>query len=113
MSNPQDVLETIDISHALEMGEALNRLRKNEDFVKVIEEGYLKENVLASWSLLGVPQMQGNRGGIMEDLVAAANLKYFFAMVDNQYEGATNPILSDEEEAELAALDAEASGQVN
>ena len=111
MSNPEDVLETIDISHAVVMGEALNRLRNNEDFKTVIEEGYLKDNVLASWSLLGVPQMHGQRSGIMEDMVSAANLKYFFAMVDNQYEGATNPILSDEEEAELA--EAESQGQVN
>ena len=111
VQTPEEVLETIDISHALKMGEALNRLRENEDFKTVILDGYLNENVMASWSLLGVPQMKGNRGNIMEDLVACANLKYFFAMVDNQYMGATNPILSDEEEEELARQ--EAAGGVN
>ena len=98
-----EVLETIDLSHAIKMGEALNRLYKNDDFKKVIMEGYLQDKVMASWSLLGVPQMKGRRGDVMEDMVAASNLKYFFAMIENQYKGATDPILSDDEEEELAA----------
>ena len=103
MSN-QDVLETIEVNHNVEMGEALTRLRQNPDFQRLILEGYLREKVLASVSLLGVPQIkdQGRRPEVMEDLVAASNLQYFFQQVDNFYEATKNPILSDEEEAELA-----------
>lgn len=110
MSNPateqeQIELETIEMEHHLQMGEALNRLRDNPDFKRVITDGYLKDKVLASVSLLSVPQIQdqGKRSGVMEDLIAASNLQYFFATVDNFYEGCKNPILSDEEEAEMEA----------
>lgn len=103
-------LMTVSLDHAVDMGEALNRLRQNEDFKTVITNGYLKEKVLASFSLLAVPQVKeaGRRPDIMEDLVAASNLLYFFQIVDHEYQGAKDPILSDEEEAELARLAAEA-----
>lgn len=93
-------LETFEIEHHLKMGEALGRLRENKDFQVVITEGYLKDKVLSSVSLLGVPQISenGKRPGVMEDLIAASNLQYFFAMIENFYEGAKNPVLSDDEE---------------
>lgn len=102
-------LETVEMEHHLTMGEALNRLRKNPDFVTVIEDGYLKNKVLASVSLLAVPQIseKGRRPGVMEDLIAASNLQYYFQMIDQFYEGAKNPILSDDEEEELAKIQAE------
>ena len=77
-------------------------------------EGYLKQKALDSVSLLAVPQMRNDRAAIMEDLICGSNLQYFFRWIENQYEAAQNPILSDEEEAEMAALEeAEANGQVN
>lgn len=106
MSNQDAVeLEGIDQNHHLEMGEALLRLEKNPDFKKVILDGYLSEKVQASVSLLAVPQIkqQGQRPDVMEDLVAASNLQYWFHTVKQFYEGAKNPTLSDEEEAELEA----------
>ena len=39
----------------------------------------------------------------MEDLIAGSNLQYFFMQVDQFYEGAKNPILSDEEEEAMVA----------
>lgn len=115
MSENQDQieLETIEQEHNLLMGEALERLQKNPDFQKVIMDGYLKDKVLASVSLLSVPQISenGKRPGVMEDLVSASNLQYYFKMIEHFYEGAKNPILSDEEEQELA--DAETQGGVN
>ena len=101
--NNQIELETVDQEHHLLMGEALMRLRQNKDFQKVIEDGYLKNKVLASVSLLAVPQISdtGKRPGVFEDLISASNLEYYFSMIDNFYEGAKNPILSDEEEQEL------------
>ena len=112
MSNPNENNELFEmgeeLEHHLVMGEALNRLRDNKDFQTVIENGYLKEKVLASVSLLGVPQIseQGRRPGVMEDLVSASNLQYFFQQIDQFYEGAKSPVLSDEEEDELAAHNA-------
>ena len=107
MSNQSN--EEYELAHAEElehhkvMGEALDRLRKNPDFRTVILDGYLKDKVLASVSLLGVPQISdtGKRPGVMEDLVSASNLQYFFQQVDQFHEGAKSPILSDEEEEEL------------
>ena len=105
MSNQEEQaqeLETIEINHHLDMGQALERLRQNADFQKVVIEGYLRDKVLASVSLLSVPAIKdsGKRGDTMEDLVAASNLSYFFRMIEGFYEGAKDPILSDVEEAE-------------
>ena len=113
MSNPQTETEEFNaeveqIEHAISMGEAWQRLQRNGDFKKIITNGYLNEKVLASVSLLGVPQMKGDRGSVMEDLVSASNLQFFFKMIEAQYEGAKNPILSDEEQAEFEAAQAEA-----
>ena len=111
--------ETASLDHAISMGEAWLRLQRNGDFKKVITNGYLKEKVLASVSLLGVPQIKdkGRRPDVMEDLVAASNLAYFFKIIEHEYEGAKNPVLSDDEENELAEAEAleaqEAAGGVN
>jgi hypothetical protein len=106
---------TASMDHALDMGEAWLRLQRNHDFKKIITEGFLKEKVLASVSLLAVPQImsEGRRPAIMEDIVAASNLQFFFQMIEHQYDGAKNPILSDSEEAEFAALQEEAEKGVN
>ncbi|MEE8599207.1 MAG: hypothetical protein V3S69_06845 [Dehalococcoidales bacterium] len=111
MSNPDQAaveLETVSLEHALVMGEAWQRLQRNGDFKRIIMNGFLKEKVLASVSLLAVPQIKdkGRRPDVMEDLIAASNLQYFFQIIEHEYEGAKNPILSDEEEAELAAEEA-------
>jgi len=111
MSNQEEILtvdRTEEIDHALTMGKALNNLRKNTDFKTLILEGYIKNKALASVSLLAVPQIkeQNRRTDIMEDLIASSNLEYYFMMIDNAYQGATDPILSDQEqeEAEKAGL---------
>jgi hypothetical protein len=110
MSNQPIELETADIDHHIEMGECLQRLKQNPDFQKLIMDGYLKEKALASVSLLGVPQERDQRGSVLEDLVSTSNLGYWFMMIENFYEGAKNPTLSDDEEQELA--DAEVEGGV-
>lgn len=100
-------LETVDIEHHIQMGEAWIRLKNNPDFKKVIMDGYLGEKVEASVSLLAVPQIkdQGKRGDIMEDLISASNLRYFFGMVEKFYESSKDPILSDDEIDELKDID--------
>lgn len=104
MSNHEE-LATIDTTHDVEMGEALARLEKNADFKKVIMDGYCGEKAEASVSLLAVPQIkaEGRRADIMEDLVSISNLKFYFQMIKQFHEAATDPILSSEEEAELLA----------
>lgn len=108
----QEELMTTEQDHHLTMGEAFERLKQNEDFKMVIMGGYLGQSVEASVSLLAVPQIkaEGRRADIMEDLIAASNLQYFFKMVEGFYKGAKDPVLSDEEEAELAALEASEQG---
>ena len=107
MSNPNESNEIFEmgeeLEHHLVMGESLQHLRNCPHFQKVILQGYLEQKVLASVSLLAVPQIQesGKRGGIMEDLVAASNLQFFFRQIDQFYEGAKSPVLSDMEEAAL------------
>ena len=116
MSNSeQEKQELAGLEHAISMGEAWLRLQKNGDFKKIIMNGYLKEKVLASVSLLAVPQIksQGQRPDVMEDLVASSNLQYFFKIIEHEYEGAINPILSDEEQAEFDAVQAAEAGGVN
>lgn len=90
--------------HHIMMGEALKELKQNPHFKLLILEGYLGQKVLASVSLLAVPQIKdkGARPGVMEDLISASNLQYFFQMVEAHHEGAMSPILSDEEELALA-----------
>lgn len=112
MSNPaqtEEELLSINMDFAIEMGEALKRLSKNGDFKKIITNGYLRDKVMASVSLLAVPQIlaEGRRGNIMEDITAASNLQFFLRMIENDYEATKNPILSDAEEAEMAAAAAE------
>ncbi|MCP4487726.1 MAG: hypothetical protein GY820_10480 [Gammaproteobacteria bacterium] len=105
----QAELETASLEHAIGMGEAWKRLQRNGDFKKIIIEGYLKEKVLASVSLLAVPQIKqrGERPEIVEDLISASNLQYFFQIIEHQYEGATQPILSDDEMIEATTTDQE------
>jgi hypothetical protein len=99
---------TADLDHALVMGEAWLRLQKNSDFKKVILHGYLRDKVLASHSLLGVPQIKdkGQRQNVIEDLISSSNLKFFFKLIEHEYEGAKNPVLSDDEEIEMANAEA-------
>ena len=104
MSNNEEILSVEgETDHAVKMGEALKRLRENQDFKDLIEEGYLKTKVLASVSLLAVPQIkaQGRRADVMEDIGAASNLQYFLQMVENAYGEIVNPVYSDAEEEQM------------
>ena len=82
---PTNELITVDTEGWLDLLEAMERLEKNPDFKMIIEEGYMKENVLDSVSLLAEPSVkkQGLRGEVMEDLVSASNLAYYFKMIRN------------------------------
>ena len=104
----QDNAEIEETNHALQMGEDLKVLKNMPEFKRVILNGYLEQKALASVSLLGVPQERPRRVEIYEDLIACSNLQFFFAMIEDFYEGAKNPVLSDDEQAELEEMQAEA-----
>lgn len=83
IQNTEVESETAELNHAIQLGEALERLENNEDFKFLILESYLEEKALSSVSLLSIPQIkaENKRGDVMEDLVAISNLKYYFRMV--------------------------------
>lgn len=89
------------LNHDIMMGEALARLKDNEDFKTVIMNGYLKDKALASVSLMAVPTQRQSRSEIIEDIISASNLQYFFAMIEQFYAAAVDPALTDEELAML------------
>ena len=103
MSTQEELLSVpVEIEHAVTMGKALEHLNNCPHFKALILDGFLKEKALASVSLLAVPQIKdaGRRADVMEDLVAASNLQYFFLTVEQDYEGTFDPVLSDDELAE-------------
>lgn len=66
-----------------EMYMALERLEKNEDFKKVILEGYFKDKAVSQVSLLATDHVKrgGFRGEIMEALVAISQLQDYFMTI--------------------------------
>lgn len=77
-------LETVEITEYIEMNNALERLEKNEDFKKVIIQGYMTDKALGAVSCLGVPSFRQNgRVELMEELVSISNLRYYFDMIKN------------------------------
>jgi len=94
-SNQTTELETVDVSYWADQLDALERLEKNEDFKKVVLEGYLKQKALDGVSLLADPgiKKRGERPEVMEELVAVSSLQYHFMMVHNLGEGARQELL--------------------
>ncbi len=86
MTNQEEIeLETAEAQYWVDMAKALENLEKNEDFKKVVLNGYFRDKALDGVSLLAVPAVKqaGERPEIMEDLVAISNLKYHFSMIKN------------------------------
>ena len=69
-----------DVSYWVEMAEALERLEKNVDFKKVIEEGYFKDKAVSGVSILASDQVKnsGRRTDVMEGLIAISSLQDHF-----------------------------------
>jgi hypothetical protein len=78
-------LEMVETQQWVSRYEALQRLEKNADFINVISEGYIRDRALNGVSMLaneGVKR-QGQRGDIMEMLVAVSALQDYFGMLKN------------------------------
>jgi hypothetical protein len=78
-------LEEIETTQWRELNEALLRLEENEDFKKVILDGYFKDKAVNQVSLLATDYIKRNnlRGFVMEELVAISALQGYFAMLKN------------------------------
>lgn len=78
-------LESIDNSYWLELNEALDRLYNNDDFKKVIIDGYFQKKAVEGVSLLATDYVIQNnqRGSVMEELVAISNLQDYFRTIRN------------------------------
>lgn len=73
-------IESVSNVYWVEQAEALARLEKNEDFKKVILDGYFKDFPINQTSLLATEHVRANglRTVIMEQLVAVSNLEDHF-----------------------------------
>jgi hypothetical protein len=62
------------------MADALERLENNEDFKKVILEGYFKDRAVSGVSILASDQVKssGRRTDVMEGLIAISALQDHF-----------------------------------
>jgi len=65
------------MTYWVEQAEALERLEKNPDFKKVIEEGYFKDKAVSGVSILASDQVKnaGKRTDVMEGLIAISALQ--------------------------------------
>jgi hypothetical protein len=94
----QEILQVENIYWA-DMYAALERLEKNEDFKRVVLNGYFKDKAINGVSLLATDHVRrgGFRPEIMEVLVAISHLEDYF-MTIKAIGGA--PVESDEDEVE-------------
>ena len=76
-------LETTDRSYWVDLAEALERLERNDDFKKVILDGYFKDKAVMGVSLLATDQVKraGARTDVMEGLIAISALEDHFHVI--------------------------------
>jgi len=81
----EDEILMIENQYWADMNDALERLERNEDFKRVILEGYFKDKAINGVSLLATDYVKqgGFRGEIMEALVAISQLEDYFATIKN------------------------------
>ena len=82
-ASSEQELESIETVYWADMAQALERLEKNEDFKKVILDGYFKDKAINGVSLLATDYVKkgGFRGDIMEALVAVSQLQDYFKTI--------------------------------
>ena len=64
---------------------SLDRLKDNEDFKKLILEGYFKDKAITAVGILSSDYVVQNnqRSDVMEQLIAISQLKDYFRVVEN------------------------------
>lgn len=80
----QQLLE-VENQYWVDLWAALERLKQNKDFQKVILEGYFKDRAVNGVSLLAQEAIvsSGRRPAIIEDLIAISHLEDYFFTVEN------------------------------
>lgn len=78
-------LEAVENQYWIDQAQALKRLEKNEDFRKVILDGYFKDRAVDGVSLLANEGIKksGRRPDVMEQLVAISQLQDHFITIKN------------------------------
>jgi len=79
-NKPEEEILRVENQYWVEMAEALERLKTNPDFKKVVLDGYFKDKAINGVSLLATDHVRRNgvRGDIMEQLVAISHLEDYF-----------------------------------
>jgi len=86
MNTPStDELMTESNNHYVSMWEALERLHRNEDFKKVILDGYFRDEAQRGVSILATDHVvrNGLRSEVMEGLIAISRLQDYLGNVEN------------------------------
>lgn len=94
--NDEQILE-VENKYWADMWIALEQLKQNKHFQKVILEGYFKDKAINGVSLLAQHAVVsgGHRSAVMEDLIAISSLEDFFVTIENL--GSASPSDEDEE----------------
>ena len=85
LGNTDQAVAVSDNTYWKDMQEALERLHRNEDFKKVVLEGYFKDRAVNGVSMLASNNVveNGLRPQIMEDLIAVSRLQDYFLTINN------------------------------
>ncbi len=83
----------------VELGKAMERLRNNRDFKKVVMEGYFEKEAVRLVHLKADPAMQDEvrQKAILSQMDAIGNLNQYFETVFHRANLATKAIAADEE----------------
>lgn len=83
----------------VEMGNALNRLKHNQDFKKVIMEGFFKQEAIRLVHLRSDTAMQSQamQDSINKQIDAIGSLSQYFQVIQHQASLAVKAIAADEE----------------
>jgi hypothetical protein len=76
-------LESIKTQYWVDLKESLDKLMKNEDFKKVILDGYFTDKAVNGVSLLATDYVKqnGHRSDVMEQLIAISALQDYFETI--------------------------------
>lgn len=84
MSLTTDAVMETEIQYMVELNNSLTRLKDNQDFKKLILEGYFKDFAVNQTSMLATDYVRktGTRPEVMERLVAISNLQDWFITIE-------------------------------
>ena len=104
MDNDNESILSVDtdVTAAVAMGEAVNRLHDNPDFQKVFLEGYFQDEAARLVSIMALPGQEPHRAKIIGDAMAISGVQVYLHTIMQLHKSAVDPVMSDEEEREFA-----------